>query len=367
MAVADRPIQQESLSYKLNHAFGKMQFLGKKRLDFYKKLTALLKNNVPIVSALETIQHIASINGSRPFTPQALAAQQIRQRIYAGQSLSESMEGWIPSRDMMILQAADFGTPIKPLENVIELNLAMKRIQSSFLGELSYPAVVIVIALIIMIGISTNIVPAFTNIASDVEWTGISNIFVHVTGNIAKWWPAYLTGLAALIIAITVSMPSWSGPTRTIFDNIPPWSVYRLWMGSSWLLSLAAMLSAGITEIEALRRLERMPGKWIRTRNGAIRVRVANGMDLGSALMHSPYNFPDLEINLTIAVYAGLSSSDEAIKQVARDWIEDSEDRLKTQAAVLRAVALFFAASVIATTVLSIFDMEGQITASLGL
>ena len=351
---------------RINRSFGKLQFSGKKKLDFYKKFLALLKNNVPIPAALETIYRVSSVNGRKPYAPQALAAQEMLKRVQEGATIYDAMREWVPERDLMILQATEFGSPLVPIENVIQLNEAVKKIRSAFVGALSYPLIVIVIALVVTVGISTSIVPAFVDVVPDMQWTGLSAIFVDVSGNIAAWWPLYGVIIALFVAALLLSLPFWADAGRTYVDKVPPWSIYRLWMGSSWLFSLSAMLSAGITEIDALTRLQGMQGRWIRARNEAIRSRVANGQDLGDALLESGYDFPDLEINLTVAVYANLSSSDEAIKQVASDWIDESAERLGAQAVIMRTLALLFAAGIIAITVLAIFDMETQITSNLG-
>ncbi len=355
------------LGDRLNRAFGKVQFSAKLRLDLYKKLVALMKNNVPLSMALETVQRIASVNGRKPFRPQALAAAAWRKRILEGANLADAVEGWVPSRDMMILQTTEFTNPIMPMEAMIELNQAIRRIRAAFIGALAYPSVIMLIALVMLVSISTNIVPAFLGISQDIEWTGLAANFVALTDHVRALWPFYALGGVILLTIFLFSLPLWAGGLRRHLDNVPPWSIYRLWQGSGWLMSLSTMLNAGITESDALSRIEERSNRWLKARNAAIRQRVINGQELGDALIESEFDFPDFETNLTIAVYSGLSSSGEALQQIARDWVDESQARLEAQSVVLRVLALGFAGAVIAGTVLSIFDMEQQLTASLGL
>ncbi len=350
-----------------NQTFVRWQFTAAVRLAFYRKLHTLIANRMPLALALETIEHIASLDGTKPMRPEALAAAAWREKIAEGAAIAEAAEGWAPERDILILQSAEFYGLENPLAHLIKLNDAMQRIRSGFLAALLYPAVILLTALTALAAASIYVVPVFVSIAPDIVWSGMAFYFAALSGHIHRFGLWWASGFVSALIAFSVSLPLWTGTLRRRMDKIPPWSIYRLWAGASWLLAFSSFIKAGIAEPAALAHLEKRATPWLRERNKAIRERVANGQELGQALMQSGYDFPDFEANLLISVYSGLSSSGEGLQKTAEEWINHGEKKLALAAAVLRTGALALAATIIIASVLSIYDMEQQITAALGI
>jgi type II secretory pathway component PulF len=104
--------------------------------------------------------------------------------------------------------------------------------------------------------------------------------------------------LFVLIIFIIYTMPRWISKSRIMFDSFPPWSLYKMWQGSSFLLAISSMMAAGVKLDEvSLRRISNQSEPYLKQRVAMLVRYITAGDNLGDALYKSGYKFPDEEID----------------------------------------------------------------------
>src|SRR3546814_18795379 len=89
-------------------------------------------------------------------------------------------------------------------------------------------------------------------------------------------------------------MPNMHRPRIRIYlDKIPPWSIYRMLQGSTFLLNIAIMIKAGVRLQNILIMMDKTGSPWVRSRVGAALAGINSGLNLGQALPGTGYQFPD--------------------------------------------------------------------------
>jgi len=152
---------------------------------------------------------------------------------------------------------------------------------------------------------------------------------------------------------------------RSKFDSFPPWSIYKIQVSVGWLMSLAAMVSAGVTLPDAIRMLADNANKYLRDILDRTLHFIANGDNLGAALNNADRNFPEREIIGDLTIYADMTGFDENLTAVANDYLEESVRKMESISNVMNSVGILMVSAIIAWVVLGTFQMQDQITAAL--
>jgi len=156
-------------------------------------------------------------------------------------------------------------------------------------------------------------------------------------------------------------MPLWRGDARVLADRFAPYSIYRLVVGSGFLMAFAALQSAGVTVEKSLLRLSGMSQPWLRERLDGALLGVRSGLNCGEALRNAGYAFPSREVIDDLCVYAEYKGFSEALKLLAAEWMEEGVESIAMRMKVLNGFAIITLALVIAWLVTGFFGIQQEI------
>jgi type II secretory pathway component PulF len=336
------------------------------RLKVYKKLASLLRNRFSLMDSLERVHDIITNGGKSPNEPLAVALACWSRSLQNGEPFSEALKGWAPARERLMLSVGDVSDMESALDNLIKVAEGSSRMIGPLTSALGYPAFLMMMAVLIIYGIGVYMVPPMIDAAPNTIWSGTAKDLVAVSYWIADYWIIAFSSLPTVFIVIFFSLSRWTGKIRVMFDKFPPWSLYRVFTGVSWLLALAALVKAGTPVSSALRSLRGDASKYLRERIDSALVYINNGDNLGDALHKTDMGFPDPEVVGDLRIYSELDNFEQALDQMANEWLEESVEGITQKASLLNMFAIFMVGGVISWAVLGTFDMQDQITDSMG-
>ncbi len=341
-------------------------FAGKTRLKLYKKIASLMRNRFSLMDALDMLHDTASNGGKNPGEPLAIAIASWGRALNNGKTFSEALKGWAPDRERLMLSVGDVSDLENALLNLIKVSEGSTKMIRPIVGAIAYPAFLMMMAILIIYAIGVYMVPPMQDAAPNVRWRGLAKQLVDLSEWIRVNWLIAFSSLPIIMGIIYFTISIWTGRIRVFFDAIPPWSLYRIFVGISWLLSLSALISGGTPISTAMRALRRDASRYLKERIDKTLVFINNGENLGQALAKTKLNFPDVEIINDLKIYSELDNFEEALNNMANDWLEDSVVMIEQKASILNMVALLAIGAVIAWAVMGTFDMQDQITSSMG-
>lgn len=151
-------------------------------------------------------------------------------------------------------------------------------------------------------------------------------------------------------------------------DYLPPWSVYRLVTGVSWLYATALLLQTrqklgtilqGIMEARAT-------SPYLRWRLNPIHQRVCLGLSLGEALCRGKDRWPDRTMAEDMRVYSSLPGFADMVTEVAEGLMEDAMERVQRLAKTMGGLAILGVIALLILLVMGLFGIQEQITGSVG-
>jgi type II secretory pathway component PulF len=344
--------------------FAQFQMRNNRKMRFriYRKLQGMLGQNEALSRALERLWYNASDMGRQPGRPSALALRHWLQRDRAGETLSEAMNGWIPSADLYMIRAGEeSGQVANSLLAIMHVGDSAQRMKTAIVGAVSYPVFMIILLSGVFWLFGVNLVQNMRKAAPPKVMEAMGGIAGVSDFIMSKGIFLAIFGIALFFI-IAGSMPYWRGRLRVKFDKYPPWAWFRVWQASAFLLGLSALLRAQVPLKRAVEILEEEGNPWLRERLRSAREEILRGRNLGEALRAGNYYFPDPTVALDLEILSERSDVGQVIDVVTKEWIEEQIDVLNTQSQFVRTFGLMAVGGVIAWAMLSILHITTILT-----
>ena len=336
------------------------------RLKMYRKIASLMRNRFSLMDALDRLHDGVSNGGKNAGEPFAIALVEWSKKLQNGIPFSDALRGWAPDRERLMLSVGDVSDLENALLNLIRVTEGSAKMVRPIIGAIAYPSFLCMMAVLIIYAIGAYMVPPMIDAAPDVVWTGLAKDLVDISYWIRDYWIVAFSALPIVMMIIYFTIGVWTGPIRAVFDKLPPWSLYKVFTGISWLLALSALVKGGTPVSTALRALRRDSSRYLKERIDKTLVFINNGDNLGQALSKTGLDFPDKEIISDLKIYSELDNFEEALEALANDWLEESVYLIEQKASILNMVALLSVGGVIAWAVMGVFQMQDQITSSMG-
>lgn len=350
---------------QFQNTFAKLMFGSKQRLRFYRKIATMTKYGLPLNRVLDMLYDQASKNGQRRNDPKAIVLDSMRISIRNGRPLSVAVAPWVPYNERMMVEAGEESQNLSDaLNNLITINQGVAQMQGAIVSGLAYPVVLLFASCGVLWLFGTEVIPSFAVVLPTDQWTGAAASLAGMSAWVQVWLVPTLIIIIAAFAAIIYSMPRFTGPIRKPLDKVPPWSIYRLVSGAGFLLSLGALVAAGVQTARALEKIKKNASPWLRERLEATLKHVYSGSNVGRALQRSGYGYPDEEIIEDLVAYADLPAFTEMLETLGKEWMEDSVKLIKQQAQVLNTISLLFMGGIVAWIFSGMFSIQQQITSS---
>lgn len=339
----------------------KFEFGPKQRQRFYIKLAQLLENGVSLDMSLQQLYTLAYQKNKKSILPKLFARW--RQAVANGLNFGKVMGPFVPSTEAILLETgADTGYLVDALYNAADTVEQQGKVKNAIVSNASYPVVLLCMLLAALILSTYQVIPTFAEILPVEKWQGASAIVAQASMSIRDYGMIILSVVIIMFVLVVVSLPRWTSPSRRYVENVIPWNLYRMWQGSSFLLSISALMKAGVKLDEvSLNRIGRNADPYLAQRISAVKKWIISGANLGEALYKAGYNFPENEIIADLRVYAKLRGFDQNLIRITRTWVGELVVRVEAIMKVLNVVVLFLIALVIGFMISSLYGVVQQI------
>ncbi|MGQ7932847.1 type II secretion system F family protein [Paraburkholderia sp. D1E] len=348
----------------LNRRWAKLNAGPQQRLRLYRKIEKMLSNGLPLLKVLEELELRASRDGRQPNQPEAILLGEWRRVVQNGGALAEGMEGWVPNVEQMIVMAGEqSGRTEVALRAVTGIVMSGRRIRNAVIGGLAYPIALFAMTLAYLYLFGTRLIPQFAAIEDPERWHGAARMLYLMSQFVQHWMVQCVLVLVAFAALLIYSLPRWRGRARNWLDDFPPYSIYRLMVGASFLTAFASMQTAGFTVEKSLTRLSGNAKPWLRERIEDMLFGVKSGLNVGEAMRNAGYHFPSREIVEDLCVYAQYKGFGEALKTIADEWVETGVERVSVQMRLLNGMAIILLASLLGLLITGFFGIQQEIAA----
>lgn len=328
------------------------KFREKDRVDVWKQLLSYLSVGKGVTESLMLIglndadlpidlprdEAISRMAATAKSPIAQTMAKWVRSILNDTESFAQAARDEILEFEYLLLYASEESETSNCLEAIIKLNRANTIIKKTIRRQLIYPIFLLgsAIGMIFLFGIFVE-----PMILKQVPYDLIS-IYAKVLCFFSDivYHNTMLSGIFFFVFLVWVfwSLPNWTSKAREKFENIPPWSIYRMYQGSAFLMILSGMLSVGRGSDEAVRLLLREGNPYIQQRMRAIRNEYRETTKISAAMVRSGFIFPDRKLSKTLRAFEDSGTLTTYLTEKSDDWIADSVERIEIQMGHVRSL-----------------------------
>lgn len=338
----------------------RFEFSAKNRMRFYTKLGQLLDNGVSLENALKQLYSIRGRNSAGSVLP--VLYQRWRKNVANGMNFGHVLAPYIPSAEAILMETgANSGRLVEALFNAADTVGQQTKVKDAIIKNAAYP-VILICMLIAALALSSHmVIPTFAEILPVEQWEGSAYYVAKIAETIQDYGVFIGVIVTLILVVIGFSLPRWTGRERLYFERFVPWSLYKMWQGSSFLLAVAAMMRSGVKMDEvSLSRISRNADPYLKQRVMALRKHILSGHNLGEALHLTGYEFPEDELIADLRVYAKLREFDKNLIRITRTWVNDLVEKVEITMRGLNLVVLVLIAVVIGFLITSLYGVVQQ-------
>lgn len=321
----------------------KLFFSTNVRLSLYTKISSFLKEGIPLNEILENLKE--QYKSKIPGDVRILVIEIWMSKLAVGMTFSESIEDMVPPGEAILIKAGEkAGDITTAFENAIMTTEATKKMVGTLISGLAYPFVLLIMLAGLIYLFSTSAVPELASVLDPSLWPDASKALYSTSMFVKDYWWAVILFAAALSYIVIKSLPLATGPLRDVFDRAPPWSLYKTFQGSVFLISVASMMKSGISIYDAISQVRKQSPKYAKDKISVIMKKLDAGISIGESLNSG---FLGQEIGMDIEIYGKLSNMQKVMGSIGEMSVFQGIKQIEVATKLISNVVLLFLASYI--------------------
>lgn len=314
---------------------------GGSRIEFYEMMSALLSDGKPLDGALRVLLRRYQARKN----PMAEVLQYWLGRLDEGTTFAVALKGYAPDTELTLISASERGGNLAAgLQEAAETTKALKRIIGIVRSEMTQPIIQMAALVAILVGFSNWLAPQLSSSVPDWAMSGVQRALFRTADVVREMLLPTLAVVAAITGAAIWSMPNYTGALRPFLNRLPPWSIYKLYSASTFMVSLSSLIRAGVPIESAITFIGRQSSPYVADHMALMRSRLRAGVEQGEALDTGLLSERLADL---VAVYASTARFDSAIETAGKVAIEAASQDIKSKTAVARVGSLSLVAAVV--------------------
>ena len=255
MICGEMGMKNDILPSVLREWLSRNSFDSRTRERCWKKLARQMQHTH---LSLELCFRVLQERAKKEKNPVHLVYGHIVQSLLSGETIGRALSRFASPEEVMLIDSGQTGGEAMlsaGFERAADLLEKKRRIKGMVAKEVAYPILLFCGVIGFLFTVSTMLIPQMAMLSDPEKWTGTAWLLYKLSSFITSWYGAATALLlACVVLLVCFSFKRWSGPGRTIADRFPPWSVYRVLVGVSWLYATAILLQTRVKLVVILQR-----------------------------------------------------------------------------------------------------------------
>lgn len=322
-----------------------------------RQLASLIKANIPLVEALnalvEQIEHDVL----------KVVLEKVRQDVNEGSSLAKALAAHPKVFDTIFVNMVEAGESSGTLGLVLlrlaDLKEAQMRLRNKVVSGMTYPVLMMGVAVILMVGIFTFVIPKLTKVFESMNKPvpPMTKLLMWTSGFVIEWW--YLL-LAAFVFGLTSFIRFTRSPTGR-----PKWDAFKLRAPvfgplvrmvamTRFASTMGTLLGSGVPILTAMaiarNLVDNIP---IANAISKARENITEGQSIADPLKRSG-EFPPMVIHM-ISIGEKTGELPEMLRNISENYEEQVSARIDGMTALIEPAMIIGMGVVVGFIVMAVF------------
>lgn len=346
---------------------GKKEPTIKELIIFTKQFATMLNSGVPMIQALGILAEQQQAKNFRR------ALKNVQKEVENGSSLSDSLAQHKNIFDSLYVAMVEAGEASGNLDTILIKLVSYiekaAKIKSQVKSAMTYPVIVVFVAIAVITGLLAFVVPTFAQQYADTgrALPGLTQVVIDFSENFIANWYIYFGIMALGLVAFRLWLKTENG--RKNFDRIILQApgigmlLQKIAVGR-FCSTMANMLTSGVNLLEALSICASSAGnKTIEKFILSVREQLEKGESLSHALA-SDKLFPDMVISM-VSVGESTGALDEMLTKVSDFYEEEVDIAVQTLLSMIEPIMIVVIGGLVGFIIIAmylpVFEMAGGI------
>lgn len=363
----DAVAEEAAESRTLRDRFSGLGSLNK-LAEFSRQLAVLVSTGTPLVQALGAVERQTTDPTWKAVT------RDLREQVEQGTGLAEAMASHPNSFDAvtrsLIAAGESAGNLPEMLKRLSDISRKRQKTAGTIVGAMVYPALLIVISVVVVTVMLLFVVPRFAGMFESLEapLPATTKFLLDLGTFLRSWWFLLVPGLLAVVIggAMFASSPGGKRLCETGVIHVPLIGrVARSLLLARIARMLGVLLASHVKLLDALQLTKQAAGNHhYRELLEEAEEYITSGESLSSVICKSPLVTPAFSETVRNGEETGRMG--EALSSLAEFMDEDNETAVKSLTSLLEPCVLIVLGLVVGFVALSLFLPMFDLTASAG-
>lgn len=324
----------------------------KQRAEFYEMMGSLIKDGKPLDSALRELQ----TRYTQKKRPLAALLTVWASAMSEGKTFAVAMQGYASETEVVIIAASEkSGDLAGGFAQAALVARSSAAIRATLVAEMTTPAIQLVILVAMLIGFSTTVAPQLTQSVPMSAMDDSQKALFGLSSVISTTWYFIVPAIGVLGYLALWSMPRYTGSLRPYLDRIPPWSVYRIYSSATFMISLSALIKAGVPIETAIRFIKQQSSPWLKEHLSIMVGRLRGGMEQGAAM---DTGLLSDRLSDMVAIYSRTADFDSAVSSIGKISMEDGLANIKAKAGMAKTMSTIAIGAMVAWIFLAMMGIS---------
>lgn len=334
---------------EITQYFHRLSFNRVKQQAFLEDASSLIADGVSAQQTFATIQNIY------PDIEKEVAGD-ILKSLSEGKYIADGMDGWFPDHIIAIVRSGeDSGTLVSTMHAAAVALMQGVSVFSSLASSLTYPLIVLLLACGVAIFLKHSIFTNFAAIKPVSGWPEVGKTFLFFAAAIEFWWWLIILGVVGLIFAIQQTLQIYIGEGRKFFDDFPPFSTYRAFVGANFMGILGLLISNGISFKDALTIVQRNASRYLIWHIYMMQLRLGSGKENIAEVLDT--GLLSEENIIRLKVIAQGKGFEHALVRLGEQAAKKNVKQLETIGRILGGLLLAIDAGIAVFMILSVYSV----------
>lgn len=369
---SDVPTDIAKLDSAVQRKWAKIALSARSRARLYERLARPINSGMSYEDAIHNLYKRVAFR--QPDDHIAIVLRTVIYRLQSGDKITDGLAPFIPLNELMLIQAGENNGHIaKGLFDAAKTIRLNSEIVTVSVRATVFPVLILLSVIGCLYIMGVYLIPEFERGMPKEEWQGAGLMLRYLGDFTAASGFFYLSAFFAMMLAIVIlSLKRWSGGARVFFDRLPPYSLYKTFTGSAWLLVLSSMTGSGQPVWQSLATIHDVAlsqrNRYVASRTLAVmRSNTEGHNSVAHAMEDSGQEFPDHELIADLVLMAGNDNFDQQMSEITNVWVTDRVETIKSQCFFLEILLMVLSACLLGAFMFAFYAVEQQFSQSIGL
>lgn len=331
----------------------------KQRLYLYQFCADMIDSGIPLYDSIQKLRDEGKELLGKGFVGKL---DLISKRMAESESVNAVFTGLVPKDELSVIFSSEkSGSLSSGFRGIAEMINYRKELTASIVKAVSFPIIMLVLALVVISGYAVKVFPAFERVVPTQRWPTVTQVLYSFGSSLYNGlWIYFIVAFVVVYILAVFMLNNVTGRFRNnLLDRIIPFSIYKKLACSVFISNLSSMLRNKVPINDSLVILSQNANRWLNSHISTMLNNMTRGDAYKNALNTGLLGKEEI---LNISIYSGLPSFSDVLTSVALRARKDLAQAILRLSSLLKSLSTLVLGGCVVWVFIALFALSDTLS-----